>query len=142
MSSSVHVEAPVDRVWRTISDAKRWPQWSRVCVEVWGVPDDSRWSVGQRFGFKLRMVWRNVPFNVTVSYIEPGKEIEWRSTKFSITAIRKISVTDENDGCRVVDSKQFSSPFLPIQLAYPRWLIRRMTRRWLDDIRMESEFGQ
>ncbi|MCI0872255.1 MAG: hypothetical protein J4O07_10615, partial [Chloroflexi bacterium] len=64
-------------------------------------------------------------------------------TKYSITAVRTISVVGEpgleSGKSRVTDRKHFSSPFLPIGLAYPRWLIRRMTESWLRDLKSEAE---
>jgi hypothetical protein len=139
MSSSVSIDASSDRVWDLIARASRWPEWSQVCREVWDAPDDDDWRVGHDFGFKLRMANRNVPFNVTVSRIEPVKVIEWRSTKFTITAIRTISVESTAGRTQVTDSKAFSSPHLPIALAYPRWLIRRMTESWLSEMKQEAE---
>lgn len=150
MCSSVVVDVPVPRAWEVVADANRWPAWSEVCTAVWGSPESSDdWEVGKKFGFRLRMARRNVPFNVTVTRIEPTypaeRLIEWTSTKFTITAVRTISVSAESEHgsekCRVTDRKLFSSPFLPIGLVYPRGLIRRMTESWLHDLRREAESG-
>ena len=139
MSSSVEIHAQPPRVWDVLTNLARWPRWSRVCTEVWSIPEHDLGEVGTKFGFKLRMGGRQIPFNVTVSRIETGGLIEWRSTKFSITAIRSISIESSGKSCRVIDSKLFTSPFIPIGLSYPRWLIRRMTDSWLDDLKIESE---
>ncbi len=42
-------------------------------------------------------------------------------------------------GTRVTDHKRFSSSILPIGLAYPRPVIRRMTESWLADVKAEAE---
>jgi len=148
MCSSVVVDVPVQRAWEVVADASRWPAWSEVCTAVWGSPESSDdWEVGKKFGFRLRMAKRNVPFNVTVIRIEPThlteRLIEWTSTKFTISAVRTISVSAESEhgpeGCRVTDRKLFSSPFLPIGLVYPTGLIRRMTESWLYDLKQEAE---
>lgn len=139
MSSSVEIHALQPRVWDVLTNLAEWTQWSSVCTEVWSVPENGLGEVGVEFGFKLRMGGRQVPFNVTVSRVESGRLIEWRSTKFSITAIRSISIESSGTSCRVIDSKLFTSSFIPIGLAYPRWLIRRMTDSWLDDLKIESE---
>ena len=159
MSSSVSVNATTRRVWNLVAEANRWPDWSEVCTAVWDVPaNPGDWRVGHRFGFRLRMATINVPFNVAVTRIEqdspPGHStdrlIEWTSTRFTITAVRAISVASsdaqgsdlDSAKCRVVDKKYFSSPLLPIGVAYPRWLIRRMTESWLHDLKQEAEAGE
>ena len=140
MSSSVLVDAPTERVWTVISDAERWPKWADVCSRVWGSPDeDTGWKPDHEFGFVLRMASKNVPFSVTVSRVEVGRLIEWRSTKFAITAVRTISIESVDEGCKVTDSKHFSSYLLPIRLAYPRKVVRRMTESWLSDLKQEAE---
>jgi len=140
MSSSVLVNAPIERVWTAISDAARWPEWADVCTSVWDSPDeDSEWKSGHKFGFTLKMAGKNVPFSVTVNRVETGNLIEWKSTKFTIIAVRTISIELDNDRCTVTDSKHFSSYLLPIRLAYPRKVIRRMTESWLSNLKQEAE---
>jgi len=143
MSSSVLVDAPVERVWKVISDAARWPEWADVCTRVWGSPDeDSGWKPGHKFGFMLKMAGKDVPFSVTVSRVKTGNLIEWKSTKFTITAVRNISIELDNGRTRVTDSKHISSYLLPIRLAYPRKVIRGMTESWLSDLKQESELSE
>ncbi len=156
MCSSVDLNVPVQRAWEVIANANRWPEWSEVCSAVWDAPQGiEEWKVGTAFGFRLKMAKRDIPFNVTVTRIEHGHRadpvpiriIEWISTKFTITATRSISVVSFDSGeqvgalekCRVVDRKRFSGSLLPIGLAYPRWLIRRMTESWLQDLKLEAE---
>ena len=140
MSSSVLVNAPTERVWTVISDAARWPEWADVCTNVWGSPDeDTGWKPGHKFGFMLKMAGKNVPFSVVISRGHTGDLIEWKSTKFTVTAVRTISVEFDNDRCKVTDSKHFSSYLLPIRMAYPRKMIRRMTDSWLSDLKQEAE---
>jgi len=153
MSSSVDVNAPAARTWALIEDADRWPEWSDVCLEVWGAPPNTKavsqpgrgapiehgWRRGHRFGFLLRIAGRKIPFFVTIRRFFPGNFIEWQSTKFTITAVRSISVMPVPGGCRVIDSKEFSSYLLPIGLAYPRGVIRKMTDQWLQEVKREAE---
>ncbi|MCX8277362.1 MAG: SRPBCC family protein [Dehalococcoidia bacterium] len=142
MSSSIDIDAAGERVWHLVEHPARWAEWSKVCTEVWGVPDDGVLIEGTEFGFKLRMVSMEVPFNVSVTRIDSGLSIEWRSTKFSITAVRTIFIEPYYEGCRVTDQKKFSSPVLPVGLIYPRGFIRRMTESWLVDMRIRSESNE
>ncbi|MCZ6538230.1 MAG: hypothetical protein O6922_00185 [Chloroflexi bacterium] len=149
------VNAPLQRAWEVVAEANHWPDWAEVCTAVWDAPRKAEdWKPGRQFGFRLKMAMKNVPFNVTVTRVEAdsaaGRLIEWSSTKFTITAVRAISVDVVDPGetgaesvvCRVTDKKQFSSRFLPIGLAYPRWLVSRMTESWLDDLKREAESGR
>jgi hypothetical protein len=139
MSSSVHVDATAKRAWNLIADASHWTDWSEVCTEVWDVPGQLHWQVGDTFGFRLKMASINVPFNVTINRFDTGTIIQWKSTKCFVTAVRSIVVTEEHKGCRITDSKHFTSSVLPIGVAYPKRLIRRMTESWLMDLKRESE---
>lgn len=126
-------------VWRLLEEAARWADWSSVCTQVWGVDEDEVLAEGIKFGFTLGMAGRDVPFNVSVTGVNKGAFIEWRSTKFSITAVRTISVEQSGNTTKVVDSKQFSSSIIPIGIAYPKGLIRNMTELWLSDLKMAAE---
>lgn len=139
MSSSVEIAVSRERIWDVLSNARRWPEWARVCTEVFAAPEDGAWAVGQNLGFRLRMAGRQVPFNVSITRVDPGSLISWRSTKFSITAFRTISVVAGDASCLVTDEKYFRSSVIPIGVVYPRRLIRRMTDFWLLDLKSESE---
>jgi len=139
MSSSIDIDEDAEFVWRLLENAGRWAGWSSVCTEVWGVDEDELLEEGTKFGFTLRMAGREVTFNVSVTSVNKGAFIEWRSTKFSITAVRTISVEQSGNTTKVVDSKHFSSSIIPIGIAYPKGLIRNMTELWLSDLKMAAE---
>ncbi len=137
MASTITVNAAPDAVWEALTDAYRWPEWCRVCPGVSVAPD--AWAPGEALSFKLRMAGIAVPFNVRLCDVEPGRCVSWVSTKFSITAVRTISLEPRDAGVTVTDHKRFSSPVVPIGVYYPRFLIRRMTESWLHDLKAEAE---
>ncbi len=137
MASTVTVNASSESVWKALTDAYRWPEWCRVCPSVSGAPD--AWSPGGVLSFKLRLAGVAVPFNVRLSDVESGRRVSWVSTKFSITAVRTISLEPRDAGITVTDHKRFSSPVVPVGVYYPRFLIRRMTESWLHDLKAEAE---
>ena len=47
--------------------------------------------------------------------------------------------TPARHGTSITDHKRFSSTILPIGLAYPRPVIRRMTEAWLAEVKAEAE---
>jgi hypothetical protein len=137
MASTVVLNAPVERIWALITDAKLWPEWCGVCAQVDSIP--TTWSPGNKLAFKLRMATVAVPFRVTITDVSPERHVEWESTKLTITATRRISLQPTPDGIQITDEKVFSSWLLPIRLVYPRLLIRRMTESWLGDLKREVE---
>lgn len=137
MSSTILVDAPMERVWALLTDAARWPEWCDVCVHVEVVP--TVWTPGNDLAFKLRMARVAVPFRVTLTDVSPEQHVEWESTKFTIAATRRISLLPTVTGTEITDAKLFHSPLLPIRLGYPRFLIRRMTDSWLTDLKREAE---
>ena len=138
MQSSVNVDAHHSVVWDTFADARSWPKWSRVCLDVWDVSNDL-WALRSKLSFRLRMANVGVPFSVVVTESDPPRRVTWKSTKFSITATRTIQLAGDGDRTEVTDSKRFSSPLLPVWLFYPRWIIRNMTESWLQDLKAEAE---
>ena len=138
MQSSVTVSSPLSVVWDTFADARSWPTWSRVCLDVWDVSDDL-WSPNSKLSFRLRMANVGVPFSVVVTESDPPHRVSWESTKFSITATRTVQFAGNNGRTEVTDSKRFSSPLLPVWLFYPRPVIRNMTASWLQDLKAEAE---
>ena len=138
MESRVRPHCGANAVWAVLSDVRAWPEWARVCVSA-EVSDDFEWKPSQHLRFRLRMAGVPVPFDVALTEVEAGRSVAWKSTEFSITAVRTISITEDGDDVIVRDHKAFHSPALPIGLVYPRPLIRRMTESWLADLSAEAE---
>ncbi len=138
MESSVRIDANVERVWEVFSVPRRWPDWCEVCLSV-DCAEQMEWKVGSRLGLRLRMAGVGVPFNVTVTESEPGRRVAWASTKMTVTATRTFTFEPDGDGTIMRDHKLFTSPVLPLQLFYPRPIIRNMTESWLRDIKAECE---
>ena len=137
MESAVDVAARPERVWEVFADVRRWPEWSKVCVEVWDAPRSL--ATGVSFGFRLRMVGVRVPFYVTVIEADPPRRVAWTSTRYAITARRTHEFTPSEAGTTVRDHKAFSSALLPVGLWYPRRVIRTMTEAWLQELKAEAE---
>lgn len=142
MSSSVIVEATPEKTFAVVEHARDWPRWSQVVVAVDQAPEPP-WKPGSTLSFQLRMAGRKIGFRVHVTAYEPPVKLAWSSTKLTITAVRSLLfepvATTTGHGTRITDHKRFSSTVLPIGLAYPRPVIRRMTESWLADVKAEAE---
>ncbi len=137
MASTITVKATPESVWIALTDARRWPEWCRACPEVSTAPD--AWSPGEALSFKLRMAGIAVPFDVRLTDVEPGRRVSWVSAKFTIRAVRTITLEPLADAVLVTDHKRFSSPVIPVGAYYPQFLVRRMTESWLEDLKTEAE---
>lgn len=140
MNSEVLVNEEPGRVWSILADVGSWPSWTDICTEVRQAP--AHLQAGSQFRFRLKFAAINVPFHVKVVDAEPGRRLSWSSTEFSITALRTHTLRFlPPSQTLIVDSKSFSSPLLPIGICYPRWLITRMSARWLSDLKARAEMS-
>ncbi|MEE2700798.1 MAG: SRPBCC family protein [Chloroflexota bacterium] len=138
MISTTLIRATPEHVWDTFSNPMAWPEWSSVCLSVWGL-SEPLWNIGSHIGFRLRIAGMGVPFYVEIIEATPPRKISWISTKFSITAIRTFTFQQQNGSTLVTDHKNFRSPILPVYLFYPRRIIRTMTETWLRDLKAATE---
>jgi uncharacterized protein YndB with AHSA1/START domain len=133
--SEVVVSAPPDRLWEVFADAAAWPRWSRVIASVEVAPE--RWAVGARLAFRLRIGGAVVPFDVTVTRVEPPWLVRWSSVRWSVTGTRTHRFDPVEGGTRVADHKRFEHGLAPLRWVYPRAVIRRMSSTWLADLAAE-----
>jgi hypothetical protein len=72
---STSVSAPVERVWQTIMDVERWPEWTASVTSI------EKLEPGElKVGSKVRIRQPKLPPTVwTVSRLEPGRRMEWEA---------------------------------------------------------------
>ncbi|MBI4340553.1 MAG: SRPBCC family protein [Chloroflexi bacterium] len=138
MASAITISATPAQVWRVFHRVQDWPRWSKVCTGVWNVSPEL-WDVGASFSFRLRVAGVSVPFSVRVIRSDPPHLVAWGSTRLTVTAVRTFVFEEREGGTIVTDHKRFTSPVLPLRLFYPRWIIWRMTKAWLRDLKAEAE---
>lgn len=138
MESEVDINAHIDIIWDVFKDINNWPKWSPTTLGVWDVSNDI-WELGSKFSFRLKMAGAGVPFTVEICHSEEKKKIAWKSTIFTVTAVRTYSFDVESESVKVKDHKEFKSWLFPIWTFYPRPIIRNMTERWLAEFKAECE---
>ena len=73
VESAVEIAAPPERVWSTLADVMRWPEWTKSLTEVTWVSGD-RLAVGAR----ARIRQPKMPVNVwEVSDVQAGTAFTW-----------------------------------------------------------------
>ena len=75
-STSIGVEAPVDRVWEVLRDVERWPEWASTVTSVRRL-DDGPLAVGSKARIEQPRI---PPTEYVVTELEPGRSFTWVAT--------------------------------------------------------------
>ena len=88
-TENIHINAPVDTVWRLMSDIEKWPLWNK---DIRKVKLKGALAAGTKFEWKVKQGW----IESTLSVVEPPKTIGWRGNLSGISAVHiwRISGTD------------------------------------------------
>lgn len=135
---STSVSAPAERVWQTIMDVERWPEWTASVTSVEKLePGDVR------VGSKVRIKQPKLPPTVwTVSRIEPGRRMEWEAKAPGSHTIAWHAAEPAADGT--------SKAILGIDqrgifFKLTGWYFNKLTREYVDmelaGLRQRSEAG-
>ena len=75
-STSIDVDAPVDRVWEVLRDVERWPEWASTVNSVRRL-DDGPLAVGSKARIEQPKI---PPTEYVVTELEPGRSFTWVAT--------------------------------------------------------------
>ncbi len=110
------VAAPVEAVWRVVSDVTRTGEWSHECHTVEWLGDAAEVAVGARFrGANSSFLWRWHRLN-EVTRVEPGHLLEWRTVPtrvFVDSTVWRILLEPRGSGTRIVQTYEV--------VRCPRW---------------------
>jgi hypothetical protein len=75
------IEAPIERVWETLTDIRSWPRWWGYVAEVEELRAGDRLGVGsvQRFHFNTSLPY-HLMFSARITRVEPPTRLEGRAT--------------------------------------------------------------
>jgi uncharacterized protein YndB with AHSA1/START domain len=117
-SAQIIIKAPIEEVWRLISNVKAWPRWNPAVdsVELSGdiAPGNS-------------FVWKSKGFNVisTFAQIEPLKRLTWNGSAIGTKAFHEWEFEVTDAGVIVRTHETFDG-WLP-------WLLKGTMQQTLDD---------
>lgn len=110
------VTAPVDAVWRVVSDVTRTGAWSHECREVEWLDGAIEAVVGARFrGANRSFIWRWHRVN-EVMRVEPGRLLEWRTLAAGVfvdSTVWQMVLEPHGTGTRIVQTYEV--------VRCPRW---------------------
>ena len=121
---STRIGAPPERVFATIMDVERWPEWTASVASVEKV------AAGElKIGSKVRIKQPKVPVVVwTVTVIEPGRAMEWQAKGPGSKTVGWHRVEPEGDGSKATLGIEQSGVFFALM----GWYFNGMTRRYVD----------
>jgi hypothetical protein len=131
--SAIHIDAPPPAVRAVFDEVGCWQEWCSALVDVSLV---NPICVGNELAYTIRMIGLPAPFHVTLTEVT-GSCVVWSSWKGPILGTRTWRFEAKDNGTRVTDHKRFESRWLPVDLFYPRPIIRKMSEQWLSDLGAE-----
>lgn len=125
----IDITAPQDRVWATMVDVERWPEWTASMTSVKRL-DRRPFGVGSR----ARVHQPRFPAAVwTVTALEPGRSFEWQSAAPGLLSVGVHTVDATGDHTsRVTLSITWSGPLAPVI----RLLFGKLSKRY---VQMEAQ---
>jgi uncharacterized protein YndB with AHSA1/START domain len=113
---TVTIDAPVERVWRAMTDVPAWAQWTTSITGVERLDDG-----GLRPGSRTRIKQPGMPaIGWEVTSIEPGVEFTWVGRSPGVTTTGRHAVTTVDGGTQLTLTIEHGGPLAGI--------VRRLTR--------------
>ena len=108
--------APVDAVWRLVSDVSRTGEWSHECLDVEWLDGAAAATPGARFRGANKSLWLRWRRTCVVTEVEPGKSIAWRTMptwRYVDSTEWRITLEPKSGGTRIAQTYEV--------LRCPRW---------------------
>lgn len=112
--SSIEIVAPVEAVWKTLTDIENWPVWQSAVSEATLLGD---------LASDTEFVWKagGLTFHSQLHTVEPFQAVGWTGRTMGVSAIHNWQLSYQ-DGVTTVAVSENLSGFLP-------WLMRRKFRK-------------
>lgn len=93
-SIEIEINAPADRVWAVLSDARAWPTWTPSVTSV-EIDEGELLHVGSRARIKQPRIGTN---EWTVTELVPGRSFTWESRAPGVLSVARHEVDPLGDG--------------------------------------------
>jgi uncharacterized protein YndB with AHSA1/START domain len=117
---SIHIAAPVEKVWASLTDIARWPEWQ---APVSSATMDGELAPGTVFRWKAK----GMGITSTLRDVEPPSRVSWTGDSLGMRAIHVWQLEPEGDGTRVTTMESMSGWLTRlVKLFSPRFLTQSM----------------
>jgi len=123
-STTVDIQAPLDRIWAALRDIEHWPEWTPTVISVRPL-EAGPLAVGTRAIVRQPKL---LPARWRVTAIEEGRSFTWVTGGPGMLVTARHSIEGATNGSRVTLSIDFAGVFGPIVAR----LTRGLNTRYLD----------
>ncbi len=135
-STSIDVDAPVERVWAVLRDVERWPEWATTVTSVRRL-DDGPLAVGSRARIEQPRI---PPTEYEVTELEPNRSFTWVAAGPGVrTTARHLLEERGTAGTRVTLAVEQAGPVGAVMGRFYRRLTDRYLAAEAEGIKARSE---
>jgi uncharacterized protein YndB with AHSA1/START domain len=135
-STTVHIDAPPDDVWRILADVSTWPRWTSSMRSVEPISDGPL-AVGKRVRVHQP---RLAPMTWTVTELDPQRSFVWEGRTPGIRVVAGHVLNAEHDGTTTVDlSIHQDGTLAPLVERLTKHVTARYLRTEAEGLRRASE---
>lgn len=140
IKETIAIAAPVETVWRVLTEMERWPEWNTVCREC-RVEGGRHMAEGACISFRLDLLVFPVRIAPEIKECERGKSLTWAGAKWGVRATHAFLLHPADAGTCLESIEVFSGPMLwAARLFGFQGRLHRLTQRMLCAIRAEAEY--
>lgn len=130
--NEVTIEAPAQRVWSTLTEIDRWPEWQSA---VSSAQLEGPLAVGSRF------VWKANGLKIAscIEDLEPSRRIGWTGKALGMNAIHTWKTEPQDRGTRVLSEESMSGWFIRLIGIFDRDFLSKSLAAALQELKARAE---
>ncbi len=138
IKESIHINAPMGKVWQTFTDLTRWTAWNTVMRDV--VSEDVCLANGKDIRCCFRPFLFPVQVNIRIHEVVPFNRVVWSAQKKGLFAFHEFFFQEQDGGVLVTSKETFSGVLSSAGgFLLPEKRMRELTRIFLNDLKRASE---
>jgi hypothetical protein len=130
--ATIEIEAGPERVWETLVDVERWPEWNRDVESV-------SLEGGIREGSIFRWKTRSGTIKSVFRTIQPPRHVAWTGKTMGIKAVHAWTLESIDDGTRVTTAESFEGLLARLLRRRLRRMLQKTLVDGLEKLKAEGE---
>jgi uncharacterized protein YndB with AHSA1/START domain len=128
----IDIDAPLERVWRLLTDVAAWPQWQTDITEA---RIEGAFAPGTSFD------WTSYGFSVTSTIydVEDGSRVLWGGTSGGITGIHEWLFAETPTGVHVETTESFAGEPVEADVTSMQSMLDASLVAWLGHLKTAAE---